>query len=206
MSRQEQTKQMRQRIIDSAIQEFNEYGYDNASLNHVCKIRNISKGIIYHYFKDKDDLYLACIKELYDTLLTYYQENMHLNENIEIKDYMQIRLSFFKEYPYFVGLFFYSLLYTPHHLTNETNEIMKDLKNYNILIYKNYLSKFHLRVSEELAIMYLDACQSSFNDFFRKIFYECDDKSSLIKEHEKLIPDWIDLMLYGIVNERKDIE
>lgn len=204
MERKEQIKRMRQRIIDSAIQEFNEYGYEQASLNHVCKLGNISKGIIYHYFNDKDDLYLACLKELYDTLLGFYHVHLKLDSTIEIKEYMSVRLDFFKAYPMFVGLFFYSLLYTPEHLKEQTKAIMQNVKNYNILVYKEYLKKLHLRVKQEEAIMYLDACQSAYNEYFRKRFIDHSDWRTFIDEHEKRIPEWIDMMLYGIASEREE--
>ena len=45
LERKEQTKRMKEKIIESAIYEFNEHGYEEASLNHVCKIGNISKGL-----------------------------------------------------------------------------------------------------------------------------------------------------------------
>ncbi|MFR6100649.1 MAG: TetR/AcrR family transcriptional regulator, partial [Longibaculum sp.] len=61
MKREEMTKVMRMKIIESALQEFNDKSYEKASMNHICQIGNISKGIIYHYFKDKDELYLECV-------------------------------------------------------------------------------------------------------------------------------------------------
>ena len=41
--------------MSSAIKEFGRYSFAEASLNNICKEGNISKGIIYHYFKDKDE-------------------------------------------------------------------------------------------------------------------------------------------------------
>mgnify|MGYP002539826609 CR=1 FL=1 len=58
MKREEKNALSRQRILDAAMEEFSRNGYDGASLNTVCAEKGISKGIIYHYFKDKDELYL----------------------------------------------------------------------------------------------------------------------------------------------------
>ena len=87
MERKEQTKRMKEKIIESAIYEFNEHGYEEASLTHVCKIGNISKGIIYHYFKDKDELYLSCVKVCYDTLLQYYTDYVNTLKRIDGSSY-----------------------------------------------------------------------------------------------------------------------
>ena len=58
MKREDMNKAMHTKIIESAIQEFNEKSYEKASMNHICQIGQISKGIIYHYFKDNDELYV----------------------------------------------------------------------------------------------------------------------------------------------------
>ncbi|WP_303195594.1 hypothetical protein [Thomasclavelia spiroformis] len=43
--------------------------------------------------------------------------------------------------------------------------------------------------------------QNAYNDYFRKQIESNLDFETLIDEHEKLIPKWIDLMMYGIVKE-----
>ena len=78
MSRDEKTKLMKRKILNAAIKEFSEYGYTKTSMNNICKHAGISKGIIYHYFQDKDDLYLTCVKICYQTLLEYYVEHSRI--------------------------------------------------------------------------------------------------------------------------------
>ena len=63
MRRELQTEQMRRRILDSALEVFGAEGYDGASMNAICTRAGISKGIIYHYFAGKEDLYLSCCRE-----------------------------------------------------------------------------------------------------------------------------------------------
>ena len=53
MKREEKNNMTRQRIIDAALDEFGEKNYAEASLNTICTVGNISKGIIYQYYKDK---------------------------------------------------------------------------------------------------------------------------------------------------------
>lgn len=203
MERKEQTRRMREKIIESAILEFNERGYDESSLNHVCKIGRISKGIIYHYFKDKDELYLACVKECYDTLLQYYNKHKKLYEGeLDIKELMEIRMKFFKEHQNLSGLFFHSILHTPDHLLERVKEVKKDLQSLNTRVYLEYLKHLDLRVSIEDALMYLEVCQNAYNEYFRKRSSNCDDLNRIIEQHESMIPQWIDFMLYGIAKER----
>ena len=68
MNREEKNHQTRRRIMDSALSEFARQGYGASSVNTICASGGISKGIIYHYFKTKDDLFLACAEECFQLL------------------------------------------------------------------------------------------------------------------------------------------
>lgn len=59
--------------MDSALAEFAVQGYGASSVNTICAAQGISKGIIYHYFKTKDDLYLACVEECFQLLTEHLQ-------------------------------------------------------------------------------------------------------------------------------------
>ena len=43
-------------IVRKAISLFEEYGYDNVSLNRICEESGVSKTTFYYYFKSKEDL------------------------------------------------------------------------------------------------------------------------------------------------------
>jgi len=47
----------RDRIINSALEEFSKYRFDKASTNNIVKNANISKGLLFHYFASKKELY-----------------------------------------------------------------------------------------------------------------------------------------------------
>lgn len=57
-----------QSIINAAMKEFAQKGFDNASTNEIVKAANISKGLLFHYFNNKKDLYLF----LYDYSLEIF--------------------------------------------------------------------------------------------------------------------------------------
>jgi AcrR family transcriptional regulator len=68
MKREEKNQLTRRKVLESALAEFAEKGYDAASMNNLCMAGGVSKGIVYHYFTDKDELYLACISECFTML------------------------------------------------------------------------------------------------------------------------------------------
>lgn len=52
--KQEQRRYVSQELIlAEAIKEFGKYGYGDASVNRICEAGQISKGRLFHYYKDK---------------------------------------------------------------------------------------------------------------------------------------------------------
>ena len=47
-----------ERILNAAIKEFAQKGYQDASTNEIVKEANISKGLLFHYFQNKKMLFL----------------------------------------------------------------------------------------------------------------------------------------------------
>ena len=45
-------------ILKNALEIFNENGYVGTSINDVAKKSGIAKSTIFHYFENKEDLYL----------------------------------------------------------------------------------------------------------------------------------------------------
>lgn len=56
------SKEEQERVLRAAIDEFAEKDYDSASLNLIIQKAKISKGSMYHYFRNKESLYLYVIE------------------------------------------------------------------------------------------------------------------------------------------------
>ena len=56
--KKEKSFERREELINAALIEFGEKGYENASLNNILKEAGISKGTFYYHFKNKEDLYI----------------------------------------------------------------------------------------------------------------------------------------------------
>ncbi|MGE4326790.1 MAG: TetR/AcrR family transcriptional regulator [Pseudodonghicola sp.] len=53
----------RDQIIAGAWRVFMEQGFDAASMNSICKAAGVSKGTLYVYFQDKEELFIETIRE-----------------------------------------------------------------------------------------------------------------------------------------------
>ncbi len=90
------------RIVNAALKEFAQKGYQLASTNEIVKEAEISKGMLFHYFNNKKALYLY----LYDHVTEVSMGQLYARINWDEKDllirYQQVaRLKFelFEKYP-----------------------------------------------------------------------------------------------------------
>ena len=58
----------RDRIINAAIEEFSAFPYDKASTNHIVEKAGISKGLLFHYFSSKKELYETLVRFVFTTM------------------------------------------------------------------------------------------------------------------------------------------
>jgi AcrR family transcriptional regulator len=53
----------RRQIVDGARKVFLAHGFDAASMGEIAKVAGVSKGTLYVYFKDKDELFKAIVEK-----------------------------------------------------------------------------------------------------------------------------------------------
>ena len=59
----------RSRILEAALAEFAEKGYKKASTNTIVREAKVSKGLLFHYFISKKDLFIYLVKSAIDNTL-----------------------------------------------------------------------------------------------------------------------------------------
>lgn len=94
----------KQKLLDAALEEFNSFGYEQASINRILDKAGMSKGQFYYHFKSKEALYFALMDLGVEKKLAFF-ESLKLEEQNpqDIFDLfkMQIRygLAFALEHP-----------------------------------------------------------------------------------------------------------
>ena len=63
--RKRNPKLTRQRVLEAAMVEFAEKGLSGARVNEIARRSGANKRMLYHYFGNKDDLYLAVMEAIY---------------------------------------------------------------------------------------------------------------------------------------------
>lgn len=204
MKREEKNLQSRQKIMDAALKEFGEKSYVEASLNTICKEGEISKGIIYHYFRDKDELFLACVKECFDALTTYLREQVSTDEGeVEqvLKQYFDRRMVFFDQNPAYLKLFCSAVILPPPHLTEAISKIRQDFDALNVRVLTTLLQRVSLR--EDLTVEEIVDEFKHYQDFVNTQYQMQTIHQVDMKEHEKRCSRTLRILLYGVVAREK---
>ena len=196
MNQSEKTELTVSRIMQAALEEFGTGGYAAGTMNNICK-RGINKGLIYHNFRDKDELYLACLRQSCGKLMDLIEES---GCRTDLLQYMKVRMDFFAGYPNEAHIFFEAILQPQEALRAEIAEILRPFEEINEEIYRATVSSVTLRdgITEDDAIMYFRQMQRMFNGYFSSPAYRNTSLDRQIEEHETNIPRLLDFMIYGI--------
>ena len=76
-------------IIDAAIDEFAQYGLENASTNRIVANSGISKGSFYQYFEDKQDVFMYLLTVLEHEKMEYFKGKHPPSMNMDTFQYFR---------------------------------------------------------------------------------------------------------------------
>ena len=76
-------------IVNVAIDEFLEFGLENASTNRIVANSGISKGSFYQYFEDKQDVFMYLISVLEGEKLDFFKDKHPPSMNMDTFEYFR---------------------------------------------------------------------------------------------------------------------
>lgn len=195
---EEKTRITRERIVKAGIELFGTLGYSDFTINHLCKDYAISKGLFYHNFSGKDELFLTCVNETYERLLQFLKINHSDLKNPE--EYIALRLQFFKEKPLLRRIFFESFICDNEMIYEKLGTIRASLTEWNKKVYMKYISEIRLRedISKEDAIQYFEWIQRMINGYYSSPIWNKMDIAKLEEEYEAGLSKFLKYVILGI--------
>lgn len=203
MKREEKSAASRQRILSAAMEEFSQRGYEGASLSTLCTEKEISKGLIYHYFTGKDELYLLCVAQCFDDFtlcLEHAAKALCGSVRKKLGDYFDTRLRFFAEIPRYPGIFADAVFNTPPSLAEQISQRRAGFDQLNLSVLTAILKSQPLRpglTPEEVAEDFR-AYMDYFNLRFRADMRAGQPVKEILLEHEEKCRRQLDILLYGV--------
>lgn len=103
-------------ILNTAAMLFSKYGYKKTTIDEIVAGAGISKGLFYHYYADKKQLYLELYSRYTEIMDRRVRESIDVEETDffeRLKQISHIRISFINEYPN-LWAFLYAAYYEQH--------------------------------------------------------------------------------------------
>ena len=199
MSERECPISVKERIINIALEEFAQNGYQSASTKVICKKAKVSKGLLYHYYGSKENLYLSVLRYFIDKFkenITIYIEDSNKKGIDYISEYFNAKFKFFGENPQYSKLVLNLLLNN----NIEGAEILaNEFEEYNnVLLYEiikniDFNPKFNRNKAFELIVM----IGSKLEEKHMKDI-ESKDKHIVIEEFRKDHKIMLEMVFEGI--------
>ena len=207
MRKEEKTRRTYERIMAAAMEEFGTKSYDNASITTLCNENQISKGLVYHNFKNKDELYLKCVEECFDEMTEYFKNQEYKADGIQesLQNLFHMRQQFFSEHPCCCNLFFYTVVQPPEHLRRKIHALRQKYDDFFINCFRELLQQTEMRdgITEAAAMEYFMIFLEMFNGYFQSRSCEKEDIHALAEYHEENLSKILDIMLYGVAKKNR---
>lgn len=141
---------LKQDIINTSINLFYLYGYNNTSIKMISQKLNISVGNIYNYFKNKEEIFNTILN---DDFLNSVYEFIKIRSNIILKKELNLEVPNFEEdwlkntfYPFLIEnykllIILKNNLTSNENLKNKFNTLVNKLIDYKKQLVKKYCNK-----------------------------------------------------------------
>ena len=205
MTQAERQSQSRRKILEAAMDEFGARDFDAVTMEAICAGHGISKGMMYHYYTGKDELFLACVGHVFQSLLKHVQHDaaaLGKQAAFEtIKNYFAIRECYFQRHPKEKNIFENALLRTPPHLFEKIEEIRGPIEALNRQFLHRTIGKIELRenLKKENVSIYLEAMESVFWKLVEQ--YRREQRISDVHSLMEAAGELWDMVLLGVVRQ-----
>ena len=146
MKQSERQERSRAAILEAAAQEFSQLGYEGVTVDGICAGHGISKGMMYHYFSGREELFLRCVEEVFGGLRLWLEPLLERLDALEprsaIREYFLARERYFGERPVEKAIFENAMFRTPRGLEERIEALHAPLGELN--------RRFTLRLTERL--------------------------------------------------------
>lgn len=205
MTQKERQERSKEEIYQAALAEFGTLGYEKASMERICGQHGISKGMMYHYYSNKDELFLLCVERTFADLKAHVERDAGelVGQGIleTIKNFFMIRESYFQLHPEQKMIFEDAMLHPPKHLVEQIQELRGPIREVNREFVRQLVAKMPLRpgMDPQKAARYLESVEYYFQSILRN--YRDDGATEDMHTMFETAEEMLDMVLFGILHQ-----
>ena len=205
MTQKERQDRSKEEICQAAMEEFGTLGYDKVTIERICGNHSISKGMMYHYYSNKDELFLLCVERTFADLKAHVERDMGELDGQAfldtIKNFFMIREYYFQLHPKERMIFEEALLRPPKHLVEQIQELRGPIRELNRQFIRQLVKKMPLRpeVDSQMAARYLESVEY----FFQSVMQSYQEGRAGADLHTmfETAGEILDMVLFGIMRQ-----
>lgn len=206
MTQKERQEHSRGEIYRAALEEFGTNGYDQVNMERICANHGISKGMMYHYYSSKDQLFLLCVERTCSDLKSYVEQHAAELDGQDppeaVKGFFLLRERYFEQNPWQRAVFENAVLQPPKSLAEPVRQLRAPLREMNREFLRRLIRRMPLRpgLDQEQAARYLE----SVGDFFQNAMVHCCQGGKAGEDLHAVLEhagEMLDLFLYGVLRQ-----
>jgi AcrR family transcriptional regulator len=129
----------RQKILDKSLELFSQKGFAQTSVVDIARESNISKGLLYHYFSGKEQLFEVILTNSFNIIFEYLDTNK--DSKLTQREFEELILNVFKSLEQnFLHWKLVFQLFTQPELSEKTIQILD--KNASVTKFRNIISDY----------------------------------------------------------------
>ena len=205
MTQKERQERSKEEICQAAMEEFGTLGYDKVTMERICGNHGISKGMMYHYYSNKDELFLLCVERTFADLKSHVERDMGTLAGQSlldtIKSFFMTRESYFQLHPLRKTVFEDAMLHPPKHLVDQIQELRAPIREVNRQFIRHLVAEMPLRpeVDPQMAARYLESVEYFFQSVMRN--YQGGRAGTDLHTMFETAGEILDMVLFGIMRQ-----
>jgi len=197
-------KEKRDRIINAALKEFAQKGYKHASTNEIVNNANISKGLLFHYFKNKKSLFLFLYENMIELLSNEIFAKVNWNEKDVIKrlrDLALIKMGLLLQHPEIFDFILAAYKEDAIEIKKELEHLNKDIiANSYIKIFENidtslFKEEIDVKKAIDIIVWSIEGFGNRSQEVIKSLSFNQELYNQFLQEFEDLI-DLLRKILY----------
>lgn len=209
MTQEERKRRSREEIYRVALEEFGTNGYEKVTMERICTGHGISKGMMYHYYANKDELFLLCVERTFANLKAYLEQaverEMAGSGEVDpvkvIQRYFLLREEYFQRRPLERGIFEVALFRPPKHLLEQILTLRAPVREVNVRLLLWLMERAQIRpgLTRERAVRYLEGMEAVFRSAVDN--WTCNEEQPDLHTMLERAGEMADLILFGVLRQ-----
>ncbi len=112
------------RIVEASIKLINENGFENTTLNDMCREAGVAPGTFYHYFTSMNDIFLEIIRIEGENLLEYSRQLGNITPLEKLRRILDYQYAYFERKGREVVAYIYQAEFTSINIGNDIEKLL----------------------------------------------------------------------------------